>query len=87
MSSVKWSYERKAIWIPKALEGEQILVHGVLKQGTCSSWIPMVTWRALYGNSAFGVNWNDMSEVKAIDWLSSCELFFPFHNPHLTWNS
>jgi hypothetical protein len=57
--------------------GESIIVIDVLKEGTRSSWKPMVTWRALCGNSSSGVSVNANSEkVKAIDYMASCEVCF-----------
>ncbi|KAK7412692.1 hypothetical protein VNO78_04247 [Psophocarpus tetragonolobus] len=54
-------------------KGEPIIVRDVLKQGTGLSWEPMVTLRALSENMVPGISSN-MSEVKAIDCLASCEV-------------
>ncbi|KAK7303340.1 hypothetical protein RJT34_14243 [Clitoria ternatea] len=54
-------------------KGEPVIVRDVLKQGTGLSWEPMVTWRALSENVVPGISSN-MSEVKAIDCLASCEV-------------
>lgn len=56
-------------------KGEPVIVRDVLKQGTGLSWEPMVTWRALCENVVPGISSN-MSEVKAIDCLASCEVCF-----------
>lgn len=57
--------------------GESIIVIDVLKEGTRLSWDPMVTWRALCGNSSSGVSVNPKSEkVYAIDCFASCEVCF-----------
>ncbi|RDY14574.1 Lysine-specific demethylase JMJ25, partial [Mucuna pruriens] len=53
--------------------GEPILVHDVLKQGTGLSWKPMVMWRALCENMVSEIS-SKMSEVKAIDCLANCEV-------------
>ncbi|RDX72533.1 Lysine-specific demethylase JMJ25, partial [Mucuna pruriens] len=53
--------------------GEPIIARDVLKQGTGLSWEPMVTWRALCESVVPGISSN-MSEVKAIDCLASCEV-------------
>lgn len=53
------------------ISGEPIIVRDVLKKGTGLSWEPMVTWRAICEN--FGSN---RSEVKAIECLPSCEVWF-----------
>ncbi|KAL2341318.1 hypothetical protein Fmac_009258 [Flemingia macrophylla] len=54
-------------------KGEPVIVRDVLKQGTGLSWEPTVTWRALCENVVPGISSN-MSEVKAIDCLASCEV-------------
>ncbi|GAU21487.1 hypothetical protein TSUD_242100 [Trifolium subterraneum] len=53
---------------------EPVIVRDVLRQGTGLSWEPMVTYRALCGNSALGDNSNDSSQITAIDCLSGCEV-------------
>lgn len=55
------------------INGEPVIVRDVLKQGTGLSWEPRVSLRALCENLASGMS-SDMSEVKAIDCLSSCEV-------------
>ena len=55
--------------------GEPIIVRDVLRQGTGLSWEPMVTWRALSENLGSKISSN-MSQVKAIDCLASCEVWF-----------
>lgn len=56
-------------------QGEPIIVRDVLKQGTGLSWEPMVTLRALCENVVPGISSN-MTELKAIDCLSCCEVCF-----------
>jgi hypothetical protein len=70
---------KKVYFNSKSIRGindEPILVWDVLRHGTWLSWEPIVTFRALCGNSASSGSSNDTSKVKVIGWLSNCELYF-----------
>ncbi|CAA6659227.1 unnamed protein product [Spirodela intermedia] len=49
--------------------GEPIIVRGILEATTGLSWEPMVMWRIFRGNKV-----SKLSQVKAIDCLSCCEV-------------
>ena len=56
-------------------KGEPVIVCNVLEQTAGLSWEPMVMWRALCENMDSKTSSN-MSEVKAQECLSSCEVCF-----------
>ena len=55
--------------------GEPVIVCDVLKQGTGLSWEPMVMWRVLCENLVSDIS-SKMSEVKAMDCLAGCQVWF-----------
>lgn len=59
------------------VKGEPIIVRNVLEKATGLSWEPMVMWRALCKNVDSAIS-SKMSEVKAIDCLASCEVWFNY---------
>lgn len=56
------------------VRGEPVVVRDVLRKQDGLSWEPMVMWRALCDNVDSTVS-SKMSEVKAIDCLSNCEVW------------
>lgn len=56
------------------ITGEPVVVRDVLQKKDGLSWEPMVMWRALCENVDSTVG-SKMSEVKAIDCLSNCEVW------------
>ncbi|KAJ0258020.1 Transcription factor jumonji [Hirschfeldia incana] len=55
-------------------KGEPVIVRKALDTTPGLSWEPMVMWRALCENADSSTSSSKMSQVKAIDCLSSCEV-------------
>ncbi|CAH8388060.1 unnamed protein product [Eruca vesicaria subsp. sativa] len=55
-------------------KGEPVIVRNVLDNTPGLSWEPMVMWRALCENADSSTSTSKISQVKAIDCLSNCEV-------------
>lgn len=61
------------------INGEPVIVQNVLEQANGLSWEPMVMWRALSENMDPDST-SQFSEVKTIDCLAGCEVWFCHHS-------